>query len=155
MCTTRFGTKDVNHRKERKEQTPKRRERRIRECHQELKELNKLFRRANDWGKSRNSTADGCYQVRTFKTTESGATEAEEEEEEKSKARFLKINRFMITKEHLGEGRSGTLHCSKKEVEGYLHKTHSDPMREEPLGQCPHEVKVDPPEAMMNVKEQT
>lgn len=25
----------------------------------------------------------------------------------------------------------------------------------EPVGQCPHEVKVDPPEAMMDVKEPT
>lgn len=28
-------------------------------------------------------------------------------------------------------------------------------MREEPLGQCSHEVKVDPPETMMDVKEPT
>lgn len=38
---------------ERKEQTPNKRERGIRECRQELKALNKLFRRAT--GKSRNS----------------------------------------------------------------------------------------------------
>ena len=35
-----------------------------------------------------------------------------------------------------------------EEVEGYLHETHSDPLRDEPLGQCPNEVKVDPPEAL-------
>ena len=42
-----------------------------------------------------------------------------------------------------------------EEVEGYLHETHSDPLRDEPLGQCPNEVKVDPPEALMNVREPT
>ena len=42
-----------------------------------------------------------------------------------------------------------------EEVEGYLHETHSDPLRDEPLGQCPNEVKVDPPEALMDVREPT
>lgn len=69
----------------------------------------------------------------------------------KSKARFVKIP-FKFTKELPGKERSGTLHCSKEEVEGYLHETHSDPMREEALGQCPHEVKVGPAEAMIDVK---
>lgn len=50
---------------------------------------------------------------------------------------------------------SGTLHCSKEEVEGCLHETHSDRLREEPLGQCSHELKVDPPETRMDVKEPT
>ena len=42
-----------------------------------------------------------------------------------------------------------------EEVEGYLHETHSDPLRDEPLGQCPNELKVDPPEALMDVSEPT
>ena len=35
----------------------------------------------------------------------------------------------------------------KDEVEGYLHETHSNTLR------CPNEVKVDPPEALMDVRE--
>ena len=64
---------------------------------------------------------------------------------------------FKYTKELLSEERSGTLHCGKNEVEGHLHETHvhSDPLCDEPLGQCPNEVKVDPPIAFMNVSEPT
>lgn len=51
---------------------------------------------------------------------------------EKSSARFVK-NLFKFTKELLRKERSGTLHCSKEEVEEYLHETHSDPMKEEQL----------------------
>lgn len=51
---------------------------------------------------------------------------------EKSSARFVK-NLFKFTKELLRKERSGILHCSKEEVEEYLHETHSDPMKEEQL----------------------
>ena len=33
--------------------------------------------------------------------------------------------------------------------------THSDPLRDESLGQCPDEVKVDPPEGLINVRDPT
>ena len=36
-----------------------------------------------------------------------------------------------------------------------IYTKHSDPLRDEPLGQCPNEVKVDPPEALMYVGEPT
>ena len=71
-----------------------------------------------------------------------------------NRSRFVK-NPFKFTKELLDKEGSGTLHCVKNEVEGYLHETHSDPLRYEPLGQCPNEVKVDPPEALIDVREPT
>lgn len=71
----RFVTKG-NQRSERKEQTPNKRE--IRECRQEPKALNKLFRRAT--GNYCESIDDRWYQIRAIKTTKSKATEAEEKE---------------------------------------------------------------------------
>ena len=33
-----------------------------------------------------------------------------------------------------------------------IYTKHSDPLRDEPLGQCPNEVKVDPPEVLMDLR---
>lgn len=71
----RFVTKG-NQRSELKEQTLNKRE--IRECRQEPKALNKLFRRAT--GNYCESIDDRWYQIRAIKTTKSKATEAEEKE---------------------------------------------------------------------------
>lgn len=71
----RFVTKG-NQRSERKEQTPNKRE--IRECRQEPKALNKLFRRATV--NYCESIDDRWYQIRAIRTTKSKATEAEEKE---------------------------------------------------------------------------
>ena len=49
----RFGTKKGKLGIEQKDQTTNRRERRIREYRQELKELNKQFKRANEWEQRR------------------------------------------------------------------------------------------------------
>lgn len=62
---------------------------------------------------------------------------------------------FEFPKEFHCEERSGTLHCGKEEVEGYLQETHSDPLRDKSLGHCLKEVKVDPLEALMYVGEPT
>lgn len=117
-----------NQRSERKEQTLNKRE--IRECRQEPKALNKLFRRAT--GNYCDSIDDRWYQIRAIKTTKSKATEAEEKEKREKLCKIcqepIQIYQGAPTKE-----RSGTLHCSKEEVEEYLHETHSDPMKEEQL----------------------
>lgn len=59
------------------------------------------------------------------------AIEAEEEEKWEELGKICQEP--IQTKELLREERSGTLHCAKEEVEEYLHETHSDPMKEEPL----------------------
>lgn len=88
--------------------------------------MNKLFRRAT--GNYCESIDDRWYQIRAIKTTKSKATEAEEKEKREE---LCKICQEPCSYEK--KGHAGTLHCSKEEVEEYLHETHSDPMKEEQL----------------------
>jgi len=75
-------------------------------------------------------------------------------ERAKKRAAFT-ANPYKFARSLLDKERSGKLEAPLEEVERYLHSTHSDPNREEPLGNCE---RIDPakePEKPLDVSEPT
>ena len=58
-------------------------------------------------------------------------------ERAKKRVQFT-ANPYKFRKSLLDKERSGVLETNIKEVEAYLHEPHSDPNREDPLGDCDH-----------------
>ena len=62
-------------------------------------------------------------------------------------------NPFKFTKSLLSDERSGTLESPREEVEEHLFRTHSDPDRNTPLGECSRIEQVNQPEVPFDLKE--
>lgn len=73
-------------------------------------------------------------------------------ERARKRAAFL-TNPFKLTKQHLGQKRTGRLTCSRDVINSHLKATYSDPSKEQPLGPC--DALTTPPEPILdfNLKE--
>ena len=150
----RFGVEEEKSKKAGVQQTPNRRERRIRKCRQELNKLNKQFRKANEMEKAGIAILTDDIRSELSKLRRAERLRQKRKHKEKNRAQFIK-NPFNFTKGLLGQQRSGRLHCPKEEVEAYLQETHSDEQRDEELGPYPRALDVEPPKKLMEVKEPT
>ena len=149
----RFGVEEEKSKKAGVHQTPNRRERRIRECRQELKNLNKQFRKAHEMEKA--EIAILTDDIRSELSAKRRAERPRQKKhKEKNRAQFIN-DPFNFTKGLLVHERSGRLHCPKEEVEAYLQLTHSDEQRDEEIGPYPWALDVEPPEKLMELKEPT
>ncbi|CAC5381066.1 unnamed protein product [Mytilus coruscus] len=135
----RFG---VEERKEKSntKQTPNRREQKIKQLRKELKDLNRRYKKSNEIEK----LGIACI-------TDS----VREELRRTRRAKQLKNKSIQLHKNTVGGERTGHLHCSKEEVEKYLHETHSDKERETPLGYCPRVEEEEQPTIEFETKEPT
>ena len=129
----RFGVEEEKSKKAGEHQTPNRRERRIRECRQELKNLNKQFQKENEMEKAGIAILTDDIRLELSKLRRAERLRQKRKHKEKNRAQFIK-DPFNFTKGLLGQERSGRLHCRKEEVEAYLQETHSDEQRDEELG---------------------
>ena len=93
------------------------------------------------WKKSSRSEREALAELRKeLRNKLKGKRRAEaiknkRKERERKRLAFVK-NPFKFTSDMLEKKRSGTLKCPQEEVEEHLKKTHSDPRRNEPLGEC-------------------
>ena len=59
----------------------------------------------------------------------------------------------MFTRTLLSEEKSGKLESSQDEVENHLRETHSDPARDQPLGECSNILPEEKPTNPLEMKE--
>ncbi|CAC5381747.1 unnamed protein product [Mytilus coruscus] len=149
----RFG---VEERKEKSntKQTPNRREQKIKQLRKELKDLNRRYKKSNEIEKLGIACITDSVSEELRRTRRAKQLKNSNKKKAKNRANFIK-NPYNYTKTLLGGERTGHLHCSKEEVEKYLHETHSDKERETPLGYCPRVEEEEQPTIEFETKEPT
>ena len=136
MCETRFGSKGGK--KENKGKAgPSRRQRKIAEIRKELRLLKHRWKYAAD------SEKDGlkCLRddLRKNLMSQRRAENIRKKAVEKKKARRAFFQHpFKFVSDLLGKPKSGILECSVEEAEQQVNMCHSDPLRDEPLEECPN-----------------
>ncbi|XP_063436214.1 uncharacterized protein LOC134717649 [Mytilus trossulus] len=149
----RFG---VEERKERSniKQTPNRREQKIKQLRKELKDLNRRYKKSNEIEKLGIACITDNVREELRRTRRAEQLKNSNKKKAKNRANFIK-NPYNYTKTLLGGERTGHLHCSKEEVEKYLHETHSDKERETHLGYCSRVEEEKQPTIEFETKEPT
>lgn len=119
------------------------RARRIQCLRAELKSLRKQYRAAGEVEKA--GLADICALLKkellTLRRVE--GHRRRRRERARKRAAFL-ANPFKLTKQLLGQKRTGRLTCSRDAINDHLKCTYSDPRRDQPLG--PFSGMITPPE---------
>ncbi|VDI43606.1 Hypothetical predicted protein [Mytilus galloprovincialis] len=150
----RFGVEERKERSNIKHQTPNRREQKIKQLRKELKDLNRRFKKSNEIEKLGIACITDNVREELRRTRRAEQLKNSNKKKAKNRANFIK-NPYNYTKTLLGGERTGHLHCSKEEVEKYLHETHSDKERETPLGYCPRVEEEKQPTIEFETKEPT
>ena len=151
-CYDTFGTKEGK--KPRPPVGPSRRQWQIKELHGKLQMLKKRWWEAS--GEERaaldeisTETGKRLIQLRRAET----AREKQKEKHRKRKAFFT--NPFQFTADLLGKPKSGTLSCSKEEMENSLAAAHGDSSQDIPLGERPFQLPTLSPHTPFNMADFT
>ena len=132
VAVDRFGVE--NKKQHQQKVTKNRREKEIAVIRKDLRRLAKQYKRADEV--ERGGLADLRNQLRGRLKTLRRAERSRRRRKDRMKARAkFTSNPYQFTKKLLGRKASGKLQAEKEEVEEYLEKMHSNPHREEELGQ--------------------
>ena len=148
----RFGT--IEKKRTKTPVQPNRRQRLIVEIRKELRNLNKAYKKASE------EERIGLHELRDVQrrqlSTLRKAEQIRDNRRRKARQRAAFVaNPFKFSKTLLDKEKSGELQSSMDEIQQYLADTHSDPAREEHLGDCPRLDPEAPPSTPLDVKEPT
>lgn len=150
IATERFGTEAPKPTPS--AYAPNHRARKIQSLREELKLLGRLYKTAGEV--ERAGLADLRAILRKQLVTLRRAEFHRRRRKDRARKRTVFLaNPFKLTKQLLGQKRSGRLTCSKDAINDHLKATYSDPIRDHPLGLC--DALTAPPEPTLefNLKE--
>ena len=133
---------------------PNRRLCEIKKLRAELRSLRKRYRRSSE------AERKGLVQLREelrarLKSLNNAERLRRKRKEKAKKRRAFTTDPYRFTKDLLSEEKSGKLESSQEDVENYLREVHSDPRREEPLGECSRILQAKDPDFALDMKEPT
>ncbi|XP_062568263.1 uncharacterized protein LOC134230448 [Saccostrea cucullata] len=128
----RFGAEQ--RKKSQKEGRKNRREREIAKMRKDLRQLRKQYRKATDEEKPALSQLRDNIREHLKIARRAERSRRRRKQRDRARARFT-ADPFQFTSRLLGNKGSGSLKSSKEDVEEYLREMHSDPHREEELGE--------------------
>ena len=143
MGAERFGIEEEKHGKKPNEES-NRRQQQISQIRAELRQLTRAYREAEEEEKPALEELRGTLRSRLKTLRRAENSRRKRKERMKKRAQFTS-NPFQFVKKLLGDKRSGRLDCPKEEVEQHLRDTHSDPNRQQELGDCPQLLQPDEP----------
>lgn len=149
IATERFGSREK--RAAGNQYSKNRRAEKIAQLRRELRDLKKQFKGANEDQKPALAELRSILRKKLLTLRRSEWHRRRAKERAKRRAAFL-ADPFGVTKQLLGQKRSGNLTCTKEEVDAYLQKTYSDAEREEDLGECRDLIKPPEPVQELNTK---
>jgi hypothetical protein len=148
----RFGLEEERVRKE--PPRPNRRQVRIQNLRRELKQLRRRYCASSPT--ERIGLAQLRDTVRTQLTSLRKAENSRRKTRERAKKRAaFTANPYKFARSLLDKERSGKLETPLEEIENFLHVTHSDPNREDVLGDCDRIDPAEEPEKQLNATEPT
>ncbi|XP_059199347.1 uncharacterized protein LOC131979398 [Centropristis striata] len=131
---------------------PSHRARRIQSLREELKLLKRQYKKAGEVERAGLADLRAILRKQLLTLRRAEFHRRRRKERARKRTAFL-ANPFKLTKQLLGQKRSGRLTCSKDTINDHLKATYSDPIREQPLDPC--DALTIPPEPTLefNLKE--
>ncbi|XP_052281306.1 uncharacterized protein LOC127878820 [Dreissena polymorpha] len=150
VAKERFGTKKT--RRPNPQQTPNRRQSRMKQIRGELKSLNKAYKKASQEERLGHQELRDILrrELQTLRKAENARTARRRRAQKR--AEFVS-NPYKFSKQLLDKERSGQLETSMAHIEEHLRQVHSDPDRLIPLGDCPRLEPVVPQTSPLECKE--
>lgn len=149
IATERYGS--VEKRVTTNQYSRNRRAEKITQLRKELRDLKKQFKGASEEQKPGLAELRTVLRKKLLTLRRAEWHRRRAKERAKRRAAFL-ANPFGVTKQLLGQKRSGQLVCTTGEIDAYLHNTYSDAAREEDLGECRDLIKPPMPVTSFNTK---
>ncbi|XP_053395771.1 uncharacterized protein LOC128555950 [Mercenaria mercenaria] len=148
----RFGI--VEHKQTKTSKQPNRRQRLIEGIRKELRSLSKAYKKASEEERIGLQGLRDIQRSQLLSLRRAEAANKRRKLKVRKRAAFV-ANPFKFSKSLFDKEKSGKLESSIEEVQQYLRDTHSDPQREEPLGDCPITEAETPPTTPLDIKEPT
>ena len=128
----RFGIKESKTKSQQLTNGTSRRQTNIAEIRKELKQLKRLWKNCKEEEKPglHNLRQNARERLKTLRKAENSAKKRKAKKRQRDK--FFR-NPYQFASNLLGKAKSGTLNCSKEELEGHLSHNHNDARRNTPL----------------------
>jgi hypothetical protein len=133
---------------------PNRRQKEIKKLREELRKLRKTFKKATTIEKEGLKQLRDDHRAQLLALRKAERIRTNRRKKAKKRAEFIS-NPYKFSKRLLDKERSGKLESSMEDIENYLKETHSDPMRDQPLGDCPRVEPVPEPTNALDSSEPT
>ncbi|KAL0148227.1 hypothetical protein M9458_056459 [Cirrhinus mrigala] len=131
---------------------PSRREREIHRLREEIKTLNKQFKRSTVYEREGIKDLTSQLRGRLCRLRRAESTRKRRKDRENKRSQFTK-DPFRFTRTLLGEAKSGRLTSPREVVEAFLRETHNDIFRNQVLEANPNIVSIDTPVKELNISE--
>ncbi|RXN07781.1 hypothetical protein ROHU_027499 [Labeo rohita] len=131
---------------------PSRREREIHHLREEIKTLNKQFKRSTVYEREGIKDLTSQLRERLCRLRRAESTRKRRKDRENKRSQFTK-DPFRFTRTLLGEAKSGRLTSPREVVEAFLRETHNDIFRNQVLEANPNIVSIDTPVKELNISE--
>nr|BAC82600.1 reverse transcriptase [Danio rerio] len=132
--------------------TPSHRVKEIKRLRKELKLLKRQYKAAGEVERAGLEDLRGILRKQLVNLCRAEYHRKRRRERARKRAAFL-ANPFKLTKQLLGQKRTGKLTCSKEAINNHLKATYSDPYKEQPLGPCGALLTPPEPTSEFNMKE--